>query len=134
MTNRLLIDQAEHETRVALIEGDRVVDVVIERQAHRSAVGNIYLGKVSRVLPGMQAAFVGVGLGRNAFLHADDARVLPRARAAAERLSREAAHCRQLVQQRRFRCRLGRRRQRQEQGRERYHLTAAEATAWPGHN
>ena len=91
MTNRLLIDQAEHETRVALIEGDRVVDVVIERQAHRSAVGNIYLGKVSRVLPGMQAAFVGVGLGRNAFLHADDARVLPRARAAAERLSREAA-------------------------------------------
>ncbi|WP_372056464.1 Rne/Rng family ribonuclease [Tistrella mobilis] len=91
MTNRLLIDQAEHETRVALIEGDRVVDIVIERQAHRSAVGNIYLGKVSRVLPGMQAAFVGVGLGRNAFLHADDARVLPRARAAADRLSREAA-------------------------------------------
>ncbi|GGB52959.1 ribonuclease G [Tistrella bauzanensis] len=91
MTNRLLIDQAEHETRVALIEGDRVVDVQIERLAHRSAVGNIYLGKVSRVLPGMQAAFVSVGLGRNAFLHADDARVLPRARAAADRLSREAS-------------------------------------------
>ena len=61
-----------HETRVAVVENGVLQEVVVERERRRGLVGNIYKGKVSRVLPGMQAAFVEVGLERAAFLHASD--------------------------------------------------------------
>jgi ribonuclease G len=60
------------ETRVALIENGILSEIFVERERDRSPVGNIYLGKVTRVLPGMQAAFVDIGLDRAAFLHVED--------------------------------------------------------------
>lgn len=65
------------ETRVALIENGILGEIYVERESDRSPVGNIYLGKVTRVLPGMQAAFIDVGLDRAAFLHVED--VIPQA-------------------------------------------------------
>ena len=72
MTQDILINWAPHETRVAVIEQGAVQEVHIERTLERGLVGNIYLGKVSRVLPGMQSAFVDIGLDRAAFLHVAD--------------------------------------------------------------
>ncbi|SET63564.1 ribonuclease G [Thalassotalea agarivorans] len=72
MSAELLINVTPSETRVALIENGSLQEVHIEREAKRGIVGNIYLGKVIRVLPGMQAAFVDVGLEKAAFLHASD--------------------------------------------------------------
>jgi ribonuclease G len=61
------------ETRAAVIEDGELVEIFIERPVHQRIVGNIYKGKVENVLPGMQAAFVDVGLDRNTFLYVDDA-------------------------------------------------------------
>ena len=61
------------ETRVALVEDGRVVEVFHERRGQRGLVGNVYVGRVHRVLPGMQAAFVAIGLERDAFLYVEDA-------------------------------------------------------------
>ena len=72
MSEELLINVTPPETRVALIENGVVHEILIERTANRGLVGNIYKGKVCRVLPGMQAAFVDAGLARAAFLHAAD--------------------------------------------------------------
>ncbi|MDP4537752.1 ribonuclease G [Alkalimonas collagenimarina] len=72
MSSELLLNVTPSETRVALIENGVLQEVHIERQAKRGLVGNIYVGKVSRVLPGMQAAFVNIGLDKAAFLHASD--------------------------------------------------------------
>ncbi|KXF80038.1 ribonuclease G [Enterovibrio coralii] len=72
MNTELLINVTPTETRVAMIEGGNLQEVHIEREAKRGIVGNIYKGKVSRVLPGMQAAFVDIGLDKAAFLHASD--------------------------------------------------------------
>ena len=68
----LLINVTPSETRVALVANGKLQEVHIERQSKRGIVGNVYKGKVSRVLPGMQAAFVDIGLGKAAFLHAAD--------------------------------------------------------------
>lgn len=68
----ILINTTEAETRVALLENRRVEEIFIERQTNLSLVGNIYLGKVVRVLPGMQSAFIEIGLERTAFLHVAD--------------------------------------------------------------
>ena len=68
----ILINWTPQETRVALIENGAVQDLYIERSLERGLVGNVYLGKVARVLPGMQSAFVEVGLERAAFLHVAD--------------------------------------------------------------
>jgi ribonuclease G len=72
MSEEILINITPPETRVALIENGVVQEVIIERSSSRGIVGNIYKGKVCRVLPGMQAAFVEIGLDRAAFLHASD--------------------------------------------------------------
>jgi len=69
----LLLNATPPETRVALIEDGRVVEVLHERRHRQGLVGNIYLGRVHRVLPGMQAAFVSIGLDRDAFLYVEDA-------------------------------------------------------------
>ena len=70
--NSLVINVDIGETRVALIENGILSELFVERTRDRSPVGNIYLGKVTRVLPGMQAAFVDIGLDRAAFLHVED--------------------------------------------------------------
>ncbi len=72
MSEEILINVTPRETRVALVENGVLQEVYIERERKRGIVGNIYKGKVSRVLPGMQAAFIDIGLERAAFLHASD--------------------------------------------------------------
>jgi len=72
MSEEILINVTPPETRVAVIENGVLQEVIVERTAKRGLVGNIYKGKVCRVLPGMQAAFVDAGLQRAAFLHASD--------------------------------------------------------------
>ncbi len=72
MSEEILINVTPPETRVAVIENGVLQEVVIERTRERGLVGNIYKGEVCRVLPGMQAAFVDIGLPRAAFLHLSD--------------------------------------------------------------
>jgi len=72
MSQEILINITPRETRVALVENGSLEEVNIERERRRGLVGNVYMGQVRRVLPGMQAAFVEVGLQRTAFLHASD--------------------------------------------------------------
>lgn len=72
MSEELLINVTPQETRVAYVENGMLQEVHIERERKRGLVGNIYKGKVVRVLPGMQAAFLEVGLERTAFLHVSD--------------------------------------------------------------
>jgi ribonuclease G len=72
MTEEILVNVTPQEARVALIQQGAVQELHLERQATRGLVGNIYLGKVSRVLPGMQSAFIDIGLERAAFLHVAD--------------------------------------------------------------
>ncbi|HEY6898696.1 MAG TPA: ribonuclease G [Rhodocyclaceae bacterium] len=74
MNDSFLINFTPQETRVALMQSGVVQELHIERESSRGIVGNIYLGKVVRVLPGMQSAFVDVGLERTAFLHVADIR------------------------------------------------------------
>jgi ribonuclease G len=73
----LLINATPPETRVALTEDGRVVEVLHERRGRQGLVGNVYLGRIHRVLPGMQAAFVSIGLERDAFLYVEDASERP---------------------------------------------------------
>ncbi len=77
MSEEILINVTPRETRVALVENGVLNEVFIERTLRRGLVGNIYKGRVNRVLPGMQAAFVDIGLERAAFLHASDVATLP---------------------------------------------------------
>ncbi|MGH8293310.1 MAG: ribonuclease G [Gammaproteobacteria bacterium] len=72
MSEEILINVTPRETRVALLDNGVVQELHIERLQRRGLVGNIYKGRVSRVLPGMQAAFIDAGLERTAFLHAAD--------------------------------------------------------------
>ncbi len=72
MSEEILMNVTPRETRVAVVENGVLQEVFIERTRRRGLVGNIYKGRVSRVLPGMQAAFVDIGLDRAAFLHASD--------------------------------------------------------------
>ena len=69
MRSEILMNVTPRETRVALVENGELQEISIERSNRRGIVGNIYKGKVRRVLPGMQAAFVDIGLERAAFLH-----------------------------------------------------------------
>jgi ribonuclease G len=72
MLKELVVNSAPHETRVALLENGTVVEVFIERPDETSIAGNIYKGRVQRVLPGMQAAFVDIGFDQAAFIYVDD--------------------------------------------------------------
>jgi ribonuclease G len=72
MSEEILINVTPQETRVAVVGSGAVQELLIERSASRGLVGNIYMGKVARVLPGMQSAFVEIGLPRAAFLHVAD--------------------------------------------------------------
>jgi ribonuclease G len=68
----MLVESDPHQTAIAVLEDDRLTEVFIERHRHRGIVGNLYKGRVTRVLPGMQAAFVDIGLERDAFLYVSD--------------------------------------------------------------
>lgn len=68
--SRAISECDSSETRVAYISGGILQEIHVEREAKRGLVGNIYKGRVSRVLPGMQAAFIDIGLEKAAFLHA----------------------------------------------------------------
>ena len=84
----ILINWAPQETRVAIVENGAVQELHVERAAERGLVGNIYAGRVARVLPGMQSAFIDIGLERAAFLHVADVQVngvVPRSAAGAAR-------------------------------------------------
>ena len=89
MKKTILVSAERGETRVAVLESKTkggkadVAELYIERRGRRSIVGNIYKGKVDNVLPGMEAAFVDIGLERNGFLHVDEI-VLPGRRAGAQ--------------------------------------------------
>lgn len=72
MTEEILVNVTPRETRVAVVENGMLQELHIERGWRRGVVGNIYKGRVQRVMPGMQAAFVDIGLDRAAFLHAND--------------------------------------------------------------
>ena len=72
MPNALVLNCSPHEVRVALLEDGQVAEIYVERRRDASLVGNIYKGRVIRVLPGMQAAFVDIGLDRAAFLYVGD--------------------------------------------------------------
>src|SRR6478735_7534412 len=72
LKREILINGSQRETRVAILEDDRLVELLVDRPDHRRTVGDIYLGRVEAVLPGIQAAFVDIGQEKSAFLHASD--------------------------------------------------------------
>ncbi|HET6703118.1 MAG TPA: ribonuclease E/G, partial [Gemmatimonadaceae bacterium] len=72
MKREILINANPRETRVAILEDDQLVELLVDRPDARRMVGDIYLGKVEAVLPGIQAAFVNIGTEKSAFLHASD--------------------------------------------------------------
>src|SRR6478736_2696613 len=72
MRKRIVINADPHETRIAILEDNELVELLVERGDKRRHVGDIYKGRVNAVLPGMQAAFVDLGLPKTGFLHASD--------------------------------------------------------------
>src|SRR6516225_10214310 len=72
MNRELFVSSTPHETRVGLVEDDQLAEVYLERENEYTLAGSIYKGRVTRVLPGMQSAFVDIGLERDAFLYVSD--------------------------------------------------------------
>src|SRR3954452_1986498 len=72
MTRELFVTSTPHETKVGLVEDDQLAEVYLERENEYTLAGSIYKGRVTRVLPGMQSAFVDIGLERDAFLYVSD--------------------------------------------------------------
>src|SRR3954471_16245835 len=72
MKREILINAAPRETRIAILEDGKLVELLVDRPDNRRMVGDIYLGRVDAVLPGIQAAFVDIGTEKSAFLHSSD--------------------------------------------------------------
>src|SRR5579872_4051553 len=72
MNKEMIVSSNAHETTVAILEDDLVAEIFVERERHRSVVGNVYKGRVSKVLPGMQSSFIDLGLERDGFLYVAD--------------------------------------------------------------
>src|SRR5437773_935527 len=72
MSREIVINATKHESRIAVLDEGQVVELWVERTRQRTIVGNIYKGRVTKVLPGMQSAFVDLGLDRDAFLYVSD--------------------------------------------------------------
>jgi Rne/Rng family ribonuclease len=72
MNKELFVSATPHETRVGLVEDDLLAEIYLERENEYTLAGSIYKGRVTRVLPGMQSAFVDIGLERDAFLYVSD--------------------------------------------------------------
>jgi len=77
MGKQIIINHTKHEIRIALLQGNSVNEIFYEREREKSVVGNIYKGKVLKVLPGMESAFIDIGLEKAAFLYVDDIRTDP---------------------------------------------------------
>src|ERR1700716_3999982 len=73
MQKEMIVSSNGHETMVAILEDDLVAEIFVERERHRGVVGNVYKGRVSKVLPGMQSSFIDLGLERGGLLHAANA-------------------------------------------------------------
>src|SRR5207302_8198273 len=72
MNKEMIVSSNGHETMVAILEDDLVAEIFVERERQRGVVGNVYKGRVSKVLPGMQSSFIDLGLERDGFLYVDD--------------------------------------------------------------
>src|SRR5919106_132104 len=72
MTKEMIVSSNGHETMVAILEEDLAAEIFVERERQRGVVGNVYKGRVSKVLPGMQSSFIDIGLERDGFLYVDD--------------------------------------------------------------
>src|SRR5947207_5151390 len=72
MTKELFVSSTPHETKVGMVEDDQLAEIYLERENEYTLAGSIYQGRVTRVLPGMQSAFVDIGLERDAFLYVSD--------------------------------------------------------------
>src|ERR1700680_1641894 len=72
MTKEMIISSNAHETVVAILEDDLVAEIFVERERQRGVVGNVYKGRVSKILPGMQSSFIDLGLERDGFLYVAD--------------------------------------------------------------
>ena len=72
MASKILIAEDPLETRIAILENEQLVELFIQPSGRKKLIGNIYKGRVSSVIPGLEAAFVDIGIGRNAFLHVRD--------------------------------------------------------------
>src|SRR6476660_3079621 len=72
MAKELYVSSTPHETKVAVVEEDQLSEIYFERENEYTLAGSIYKGRVTRVLPGMQSAFVNIGLERDAFLYVSD--------------------------------------------------------------
>jgi ribonuclease G len=88
VSEEILVNISPRETRVAIVENGVPQEIFIERASRRGLVGNIYMGKVARVLPGMQAAFINMGLERAAFLHVDDMNTVPEEISSEQNISK----------------------------------------------
>jgi ribonuclease G len=73
MYTDILINATSYENRIALVENGKLLEFHMERLSEKGSIGNIYLGRVARVLPGIDAAFVDIGLERTGFLYVDEA-------------------------------------------------------------
>ena len=93
MKQEIFINSTPQESRIAIMEDGQLADFLIERKADMGVAGNIYKGKVARVLPGMQAAFVDIGMDKAGFLH--DKRVPERTIHICEKGTRHRDPCRQ---------------------------------------
>src|SRR6185369_6553673 len=69
MQKEMIVSSNGHETMVAILEEDLVAEIFVERERQRGVVGNVYKGRVSKVLPGMQSSFIEIGLERDGFLY-----------------------------------------------------------------
>ena len=92
MSEEILVNVTPRETRVAVVENGVLQEVQIERVARRGLVGGIFKGCVSRVMPGMDAAFIDIGLEKAAFIHASDVNTLPRSSQTSAALEGEVVH------------------------------------------
>src|SRR5512141_449460 len=72
MASEIIVNAGREETRVALLENGLVTEIYIDRKKDRGIAGNVYKGKIMKVLPGMQAAFIDIGLEKSAFLYVGD--------------------------------------------------------------
>jgi ribonuclease G len=72
MNKEMIVSSNGHETRVAILEDDQLAEIFVERERNRGVVGNVYKGRVSKVLPGMQSSFIDIGLERDGFLYVSD--------------------------------------------------------------
>src|SRR5215471_2409388 len=72
MNKEMIVSTNGHETMVAILEEDLVAEIFVERERQRGVVGNVYKGRVSKVLPGMQSSFIDLGLERDGFLYVAD--------------------------------------------------------------